>query len=163
MQGTIEGYGGVGECVGHTAQETAGPYLLFEFRGWRGAREGGGRALSPGFAHICPRTASLTPLSRLCSTRGKNSNRWRGLTKGRAVWGSVWGTLRKKRHVSTSILNFEGKLSNKGPGEQNRTNHFHHCLPYPLVSPVLHAREIFRRGQGSASPGFAHISPRTAS
>ena len=31
-----------------------------------------------------------------------------------------------------------------------------------LVSPVLHAREIFRRVQGSTSPGFSHISPRTA-
>ena len=35
-------------------------------------------------------------------------------------------------------------------------------LPDTLVSPVLHVREIFRRVQGSASPGFAHISPRTA-
>ena len=31
-----------------------------------------------------------------------------------------------------------------------------------LVSPVLHVREIFRRVQGSASPGFAYISPRIA-
>ena len=63
------------------------------------------------------------------------------------MWGSVWGTLHKKWHVSTSSLNFEGELSNKGTGEQNRTNHFHHCLPHPLV--LLHAREKLKSTQGT--------------
>ena len=68
--------------------------------------------------------------------RSKNSNKCRRLTKGRAVWGSVWGTRTRKQHVSTSSLNFEEKVREGGgralsPGSGQISPRTAPCTPFP--------------------------------
>ena len=90
----------------------------------------------------------MTPLSH---PRGvKIQNRCSGLTKGRAVWGSVWGTLRKKRHVPTSSLNFEGRFSGAVLGHSAQI-FSRSCSVTPLSHAPRHSKAVKDRSSANHS------------